>query len=153
MARLETSRLSGLLIKADGLDCNFRLRLISLPVPMDLVLRGDLRVGPSSRTRRRKKLRIEMGGQMANVDSDLQIDWTACELIERVPGEVSGRPVVKGTCILPDAIANSYELGDSVREIHEGFPTLSIEQITRLIEFADTSDNSCAREGAARRKP
>jgi uncharacterized protein (DUF433 family) len=28
--------------------------------------------------------------------------------------------------------------GDSIEEIHEGFPTLSIAQIKRLIEFADT---------------
>ena len=25
------------------------------------------------------------------------IDWTQCELIERVPGKVSGRPIVRGT--------------------------------------------------------
>ena len=73
---------------------------------------------------------------MANLQTDLEIDWTACELIECVPGKVSGRPVVRGTRILPDAIANSYELGDSIEEIHEGFPTLSIAQIERLIEFA-----------------
>ncbi len=75
---------------------------------------------------------------MANVETevDVEIDWTACELIERVPGKVSGRPVVRGTRIMPEAIANSYELGDSIEEIHEGFPTLSIDQIKRLIEFA-----------------
>jgi uncharacterized protein (DUF433 family) len=71
------------------------------------------------------------------VETYLQIDWTACELIERVPGKVSGRPVVRGTRIMPDAIANSYELGDSIDDIHEGFPTLSVAQIKRLIEFAD----------------
>ncbi len=44
---------------------------------------------------------------MANVEADVEIDWTACELIERVPGKVSGRPVVRGTRIMPEAIANS----------------------------------------------
>jgi uncharacterized protein (DUF433 family) len=73
---------------------------------------------------------------MANVETDLEIDWTACELIERVPGKVSGRPVVVGTRIMPDPIVNSYELGDSIEDIHEGFPTLSVAQIKRLIEFA-----------------
>jgi len=73
---------------------------------------------------------------MAEVETELEIDWMACELIERVPGKVSGRPIVRGTRILPDAIANSYELGDSVEDIHEGFPALSIVQIRRLIEFA-----------------
>ena len=64
-------------------------------------------------------------------------DWLACELIESVPGKVSGKPVVRGTRIMPDPIVNSYELGDTIEEIHEGFPTLSLAQIKRLIRFAD----------------
>ncbi len=72
---------------------------------------------------------------MASVDTDLEIDWMACELIEKVPGKVSGRPIVRGTRIMPDGILNSYELGDSIDEIHEGFPALSIVQIKRLIDF------------------
>ena len=73
---------------------------------------------------------------MANAETEIEIDWTTCELIERVPGKVSGRPVVRGTRILPDAIVGSYDLGDTIEEIHEGFPTLSIDQIKRLIDFA-----------------
>jgi len=69
------------------------------------------------------------------VESCAAIDWTGCELIEQIPGKVSGRPIVRETRILPDAIVNRYELGDSVEEIHEGFPALSILQIERLIEF------------------
>lgn len=65
-----------------------------------------------------------------------EIDWTACELIERIPGKVSGRPVVRGTRILPDAIVDSYDLGEGIEELHEGFPALSVAQIKRLIEFA-----------------
>ena len=72
---------------------------------------------------------------MTKVDIDAEIDWMACELIEQVPGKVSGRPIVRGTRILPDAILNSYELGDTVEEIHEGFPTLSTDQIKQLIAF------------------
>jgi uncharacterized protein (DUF433 family) len=65
-----------------------------------------------------------------------EIDWTTCELIEKIPGKVSGRPIVRGTRILPDAIVDSYDLGESIEELHEGFPALSVEQIKRLIEFA-----------------
>ena len=71
---------------------------------------------------------------MAYIDTD--IDWLACELIEQVSGKVSGRPIVRGTRIMPDPIVNSFDLGDSIEEIHEGFPALSIAQIKRLIEFA-----------------
>ena len=73
---------------------------------------------------------------MTGVDTTSEIDWMACELIERVPGKVSGRPVVRGTRVMPDAIVNSFDLGDSVEEVHEGFPSLSVDQITRLIRFA-----------------
>jgi uncharacterized protein (DUF433 family) len=71
-----------------------------------------------------------------NVDADVEIDWMACELIEQVPGKVSGRPIVRGTRILPDAIVNSYDLGETIEELREGFPSLTVAQIERLIEFA-----------------
>lgn len=73
---------------------------------------------------------------MANLQTSTGIDWTACELIESVPGKVSGRPVVRGTRILPDAIVGSYDLGETIDELREGFPSLSVAQIVRLIEFA-----------------
>jgi uncharacterized protein (DUF433 family) len=73
---------------------------------------------------------------MANVETNVEINWMACELIEAVPGKVSGRPVVRGTRILPDAIVGSYELGETIDELREGFPSLSESQIKRLIEFA-----------------
>ncbi len=51
-----------------------------------------------------------------------ELDWTQCELIEQIPGKVSGRPVVRGTRILPDAIVDSYDLGESIDELAEGSP-------------------------------
>ena len=68
--------------------------------------------------------------------TDRDIDWLACELIEQVPGKVSGQPIVRGTRILPDAIVDSYDLGETLEELREGFPSLSVAQIERLIEFA-----------------
>jgi uncharacterized protein (DUF433 family) len=73
---------------------------------------------------------------MANIDTDVEIDWMACALIEAVPSKVSGRPVVRGTCILPDANVGSYDLGETIEELREGFPSLSVSQIKRLIDFA-----------------
>ena len=66
---------------------------------------------------------------MARIDTTVEIDWTRCELIERVPGKVSGRPIVRGTRILPDAIVNSYHAGGSLDDIHEDYPGLSTAQI------------------------
>jgi uncharacterized protein (DUF433 family) len=73
---------------------------------------------------------------MARTPTISEIDWTQCELIECVPGKVSGRPVVRGTRIMPEAIVGSYDLGETIEELRAGFPTLSEAQIRRLIEFA-----------------
>ena len=73
---------------------------------------------------------------MASIETDSAIDWTQCELIERVAGKVSGRPVVLGTRVIPEAIVGSYDLGETIEELREGFPTLTVVQIKRLIEFA-----------------
>ena len=72
----------------------------------------------------------------ASANMDLALDWTQCELIECVPGKVSGQPVVSGTRIMPDAIVGSFDLGETIEELHAGFPTLTIAQLERLIEFA-----------------
>ena len=73
---------------------------------------------------------------MARAEIVSEIDWTQCELIEQIPGKVSGRPIVRGTRILPDAIVNSCDAGEPLNLIHENYPGLSIPQIQRLIEFA-----------------
>jgi uncharacterized protein (DUF433 family) len=69
---------------------------------------------------------------------DTDIDWMACELIGKIPGKVSGQPIVRSTRILPDAIVDSYDLGETIDELRAGFPSLSVAQIQRLIEFAHT---------------
>ena len=71
-------------------------------------------------------------------NADKYIDWTNCELVERVPGKVSGRPIVRGTRILADTIVQDAELGSSLEEIHENYPDLPIGAIQRLISFAYT---------------
>ncbi len=71
---------------------------------------------------------------MAILDS--YIDWTGCELVERVPGKVSGRPIVRDTRILADTIVQDAELGSPLEEIHENYPDLPVADIRRLIAFA-----------------
>jgi uncharacterized protein (DUF433 family) len=72
------------------------------------------------------------------------MDWTGCELVERVEGRCSGRPTVVGTRIFPDTIIGDYDLGSPVEEIQENYPTLSLDTITGLIEFAHTRQRSAA---------
>jgi uncharacterized protein (DUF433 family) len=37
---------------------------------------------------------------------------------------------------MPEAIVGSCDLGKTIEELREGFPTISAAQIKRLIEFA-----------------
>jgi uncharacterized protein (DUF433 family) len=67
---------------------------------------------------------------------DCYIDWAGCELVERVPGKVSGRPVVRGTRILADTIVQDAELGSPLEEIQENYPDLLRTVIQELISFA-----------------
>lgn len=68
--------------------------------------------------------------------SDSYIDWTGCELVEQIPGKVSGRPIVRGTRILADTIVQDAELGSPLEEIHENYPDLLVADIQRLLSFA-----------------
>jgi len=67
---------------------------------------------------------------------DNYIDWAGCELVERTPGKVSGRPIVRGTRILADTIVQDAELGSPLEEIQENYPDLSLTAIQHLISFA-----------------
>lgn len=73
---------------------------------------------------------------MQKLDTQAGVDWTAYELIEQIPGKVSGRPIVRGTRIMPEGIVNSYDMGESIEHIHEDWPSLSVAQMKRLIEYA-----------------
>ena len=81
----------------------------------------------------------------AGAEADVEIDWTACELIERVPGKVSGKPVVVGTRIMPDVIVGSFDMGQTIEDTQDGLPALSLAQITRLIEYGHEQLRRAAR--------
>jgi uncharacterized protein (DUF433 family) len=72
------------------------------------------------------------------------MDWTGCELVEVVPGKVSGRPIVKGTRILADTIEQYSARGASVEEIREDYPSLSEETIRRMIDYTKAQRASAA---------
>jgi uncharacterized protein (DUF433 family) len=62
--------------------------------------------------------------------------WTDCELVERIPGKVAGRLIVRGARILADTVVQDAELGSPLQEIHENYPDLPMADIQRLIAFA-----------------
>jgi uncharacterized protein (DUF433 family) len=73
------------------------------------------------------------------------MDWVGCDLVEIVPGKVSGQPIVRGTRILADTIIEDYEMGSPIEEIAENFPSLPIESIETLLHFAETRRGQLAR--------
>jgi uncharacterized protein (DUF433 family) len=68
----------------------------------------------------------------------MPMDWSGCDLVERIPGKVSGQPVVRGTRILADTIVEDHELGSPIEEIQENYPSLSKDTIQMLLTFAHT---------------
>jgi uncharacterized protein (DUF433 family) len=63
------------------------------------------------------------------------MDWTGCELVECVPGKVSGQPIVVGTRAMPDVIVEEFDDGMSVEDIWDNYPSLTPEMIRSLIAF------------------
>jgi uncharacterized protein (DUF433 family) len=66
------------------------------------------------------------------VEAKMTVDWSECDLVESVAGKVGGRPVVKGTRIPADTILTDEELGATVEETRESFPSLSLDTIRRI---------------------
>ena len=66
------------------------------------------------------------------------MDWTGCELVERVEGKRSGEPLVKGTRIPADAIVSNFDTGSSLADIAGDYPSTSIETIRALITYAQS---------------
>jgi uncharacterized protein (DUF433 family) len=64
------------------------------------------------------------------------MDWNGCDLVEVIPGKVSGRPVVKNTRIPADVVVSNFESGSPVDEIMDNYPSLSLAQIEALLAFA-----------------
>jgi uncharacterized protein (DUF433 family) len=63
------------------------------------------------------------------------MDWSGCELVEVIPGKVSGVPLVVGTRIPADVIFDFLGSSSPLEEIEERYPSLSQTTIERLIAY------------------
>jgi uncharacterized protein (DUF433 family) len=72
------------------------------------------------------------------------MDWSGCELVEVVPGKVSGQPIIKGTRILADTIEQYSARGATVEEIREDYPSLREETVLHMIEYVKARHASAA---------
>ena len=66
------------------------------------------------------------------------MDWKECDLVEVVAGKQGGVPLLKGTRIPAEQIVEESELGSPIEEIADNYPSITREQISRLIAYADS---------------
>jgi uncharacterized protein (DUF433 family) len=66
----------------------------------------------------------------------MKTDWKDCSLVECVPGKMNGLPVIKGTRIRAQTIIDNFEAGSPVEEISENYPSVPVESIRKLIDYA-----------------
>jgi len=64
------------------------------------------------------------------------MDWSGCELVEVIPGKVSGVPLVVGTRIPADVIVRNFDAGSPIEEIEENYPAVSQTTIAALLAYA-----------------
>lgn len=68
--------------------------------------------------------------------NNVQIDWSQCTLTEMIPGKQGGVPLIVGTRIPAQQIVEEYELGSDVAEIAENYPSITVNRIQSLLDYA-----------------
>jgi uncharacterized protein (DUF433 family) len=63
------------------------------------------------------------------------IDWSRCELVEVVPGKVSGAPILKGTRLPAQTIVDNHDYGLTPAEIEEQFGVAE-DQVRQILDYA-----------------
>lgn len=74
------------------------------------------------------------------------IDWSACALVEVIPGKVSGSPLLKGTRLPVDALTGNYDAfraeglspEAAIAETQDCYPEVSVEDIKALLDYRTT---------------
>jgi uncharacterized protein (DUF433 family) len=74
---------------------------------------------------------------MTSLARRLAMDWSGCQVVEQVPGKVSGQWIVKGTRILADGVLENADAGytpeELAAEIYEGLP---VDRARELLSYA-----------------
>jgi uncharacterized protein (DUF433 family) len=65
----------------------------------------------------------------------MEVDWSECALVEVVPGKAGGLPVVQGTRVRADTIAESAELGETPQEIAYNYD-LKLDEVLLVLAYA-----------------
>ena len=69
------------------------------------------------------------------------MDWIDCAVVERVPGRMSGDPVLKGSRVRPsDLLLNIEEGAEWLSEAHQ----LPLEQVKAVLAFYERHQRQLA---------
>jgi uncharacterized protein (DUF433 family) len=63
------------------------------------------------------------------------MDWSGCDMIEVVPGKVSGLPVIRGSRVPADQVLENHDAGESVEDIAYNFD-LNPDDIRAVLAYA-----------------
>jgi uncharacterized protein (DUF433 family) len=76
------------------------------------------------------------------------VDWTGCAEVERIPGKVSGAPILKDSRVFADSIIDNYACAESAESIAAMFRVL-LEQVQAVLNYAlfklGSSHDGCVR--------
>lgn len=76
--------------------------------------------------------------------ADNHINWTGCELVERIPGKVSGAPLLKNTRLPVEAILENYDAfvdidglspDAALAETLDCYPEAGLDNIKALLRY------------------
>jgi uncharacterized protein (DUF433 family) len=65
-----------------------------------------------------------------------RVDWTLCDIVEMVPGRLSGAPVVKNTRLPVDAILINYDAGLDPEEVATIFE-VEVADVRAILAFRE----------------
>ncbi len=65
----------------------------------------------------------------------MAMDWSGCDIVEVVPGKVSGVPLIRNSRVPADTILESAELGETPEEIAFNYD-LRVEDVRKLLAYA-----------------
>jgi uncharacterized protein (DUF433 family) len=68
-------------------------------------------------------------------DASIGVDWADCPLVERVPGKVSGVPILKHSRLPADTVVGNFEAGCSAEEIADMFE-MPIDTVQAVLDYA-----------------
>ncbi|HEX3720533.1 MAG TPA: DUF433 domain-containing protein [Verrucomicrobiae bacterium] len=67
------------------------------------------------------------------------LDWSKCDVVERVPGKVSGAWLFRGTRVPVTALFENLESGATIDDFLEWFPGVAREQVESVLKHAERS--------------